>query len=216
MNELGLNFVLVPGGLYTVGLEPEVSSLLAKIPVLGERTRDNKQAEVGIRSFQMADFPITNAEFEKFCPNHVRASVSTEAQQPVVDVTYFEARAFCERYGYRLPTAVEWEVAGRGANNQATSNSIAPSRERHNYFPSTGPNAKGSYPPNDFGIYDMSGNILELTSTIVKITEAEYVVILKGGSWGTCQHGTYLARQWYTDPLLRSNRIGFRVCKDVN
>ncbi|NDC38820.1 MAG: hypothetical protein EBZ48_12345, partial [Proteobacteria bacterium] len=118
-----------------------------------------------INAFEISSFPVTNREFERYFPNHVRALNTPDDDHPVVEVTYFEALEFCRRANMRLPSAVEWEVAARGESNLACANSIEPSHDLQNFFPSAGPNKKGAYPPNDRGLFDMTGNVLELTST---------------------------------------------------
>lgn len=89
---------------------------------------------------------------------------------PVLRMTWYGAAAFCQFYGYRLPTEAEWEMACRGGqqfdfgtNDGSISHGLANYwtgfRDTTDMFLSFAP--VGSFPPNPFGLFDMSGNVLE-------------------------------------------------------
>ncbi len=94
--------------------------------------------------------------------------VSGFENYPVVRLTWAGAFAFCEFYGYRLPTEAEWEKAARGSLQLefATEDGTI-SHDLVNYTgvegrdTFSGPGPVGSFPPNPFGLYDMSGNAAE-------------------------------------------------------
>jgi formylglycine-generating enzyme required for sulfatase activity len=74
-----------------------------------------------IATFALADFPVTNALFELFCPHHLRTrnNHSDREDDPVVYVSYWMALEFCHWLSeitgerYRLPEDYEWEWATR-------------------------------------------------------------------------------------------------------
>lgn len=97
---------------------------------------------------------------------------------PVVHIAYDDALAYCEWANRRLPTEAEWESAAQGTNN----NSIytwgsdpkqldASANTWQGTFPVKNESVDGfklvspvkSFPPNSIGIYDMLGNVWELT-----------------------------------------------------
>ena len=92
-----------------------------------------------------------------------------QAEFPVMGITYYEAAAFCkwltQKKGrvHRLPTEAEWEKAARSYEGYFFSYGNEYDATRAN-TESEGPQRVGSYPPNGFGVYDLTGNVWEWVS----------------------------------------------------
>ncbi|WP_019972290.1 formylglycine-generating enzyme family protein [Mycobacterium sp. 141] len=99
---------------------------------------------------------------------------------PVVQVAYPDAAAYAAWVGRRLPTEAEWEYAARGGADTvyAWGDDVMPggrlmANTWQGRFPYrndgalgwTGTSPVGSFPANDFGLYDMIGNVWEWTTT---------------------------------------------------
>ena len=150
---------------------------------------------------------------------------------------------------YRLPTEAEWEYAARAGNSESAFpwEETLPMDERGcfyaNFKPREGDFVRdghvitsqvGTFKPNDFGLYDMAGNVSEWTSTaytesIDKLTsdlnpeyrydaakEDPYKMkrkIVRGGSWkDAAQNIRSDLRTWEYQNEQRSY-IGFRCVR---
>jgi len=112
-------------------------------------------------------------------PNGPASSIKGKDDHPVVHISYEDALAYCDWSGRRLPTEAEWERAARGNQENAIfswGNDFAQLSKMANTwegeFPVNNSLADGferlaavkSYPPNDFGLFDMAGNVWEWTN----------------------------------------------------
>jgi formylglycine-generating enzyme required for sulfatase activity len=140
-----------------------------------ERSNDETQHEVKVSDFLISRYQIPNALYEKFDPDHrsQRDKISSEDNQPVIYVNWYEAVTFCRWLGCRLPTEAEWEYACRAGTTMPFNTGDNLTTEQANYngkYPYKNyPKGKylekttlvGSYPANAWGLCDMHGNVYE-------------------------------------------------------
>lgn len=152
---------------------------------------------------------------------------------PMVLVTWFGAKSYCEFSGWRLPSSAEWEKAARGEDGRPYPWGQEISRENANYYSShdifekltgalgdttpvgfyNGQTYQGYITldsPSPYGLYDMAGNVWQWVSDI---QEGTHYRLMRGGSKADY---AYNLRIWTTNsagPDYASPSVGFRCAR---
>ena len=138
-----------------------------------------------------------------FRPEGPGSSVEDRADHPVTHVSQRDAQAYAQWVGARMPTETEWEYAARGGLDQQPypwgAERTPDGEARMNTFPGTFPDgptgpvgtvAADSFPPNGYGLHNMTGNVWEWTASPFRDDDPRPVV--RGGSY-MC-HASYCRR----------------------
>jgi iron(II)-dependent oxidoreductase len=202
----GAEMVLIPAGEFQMG--DSLDGMSNALPV----------HTVYLDAFYIDIYEVTNAQYKKFMdatgykaptywnlldywndPNY------NAPNNPVVGVSWYDAKAYADWAGKRLPTEAEWEKAARGGlvgkrypwgdvltYDDANYNGIG-LKDRWTY---TSP--VGSFAPNGYGLYDMAGNVWEWCAdwydgsyyanspkSNPKGPDSGSYKVLRGGSWNS-------------------------------
>ncbi len=211
---------------------------------------------VYLDAFYIDKYEVTNAQYKKF----VQATGHKEPEgniyvngnwvwgkpwqdknyngdnQPVVCVSWNDAKAYADWAGKRLPTEAEWEKAARGGlvgKKYAWGDSLPPPNNYGNFADETAKRVfgwsgiisgyddgyiytspVGKFTPNGYGLYDMAGNVLEWC---LDWYDERYYLNSPGSNPKGPNSGTYKVTRgvcWYNyeDPTLI--RIAIRLYEE--
>ena len=232
--DFDIKMVLVKGGEFMMGCTPE--------QVEDCNNNENPAHQVKISSFEIGKTEVTQRQWQAVMgsnPSYIKGD-----DLPVEQVCWGET-SFCPKEysveefiirlneitgrNYRLPTEAEWEYAARGGKKSrgykySGSNTI----DDVAWY---GDNSDGkshetcTKKPNELGLCDMSGNVLEwVMDTIVPYSseaqtnpfftsDPDLPRVIRGGGWYYFPEYARVANRGSDRDSTRSFIIGFRVAR---
>jgi sulfatase modifying factor 1 len=216
--------------------------------------------KVKVASFYMDKYPVTNSEFEKFIaqypawrkdkvkpifadkkyldywqfPNKLAKILLVLKNSPVVNVSWFAAKKYCECQGKRLATVDEWEFVALASETKKNASNDSKFYQKildwygkslPNKLPGVGKNFK-----NIYGVYDIHGLVWEWNLDFISAlatkdsrdgNNLDKNEFCGAGSKGAKNPSNYAAFMRYAmRSSLKANynipNVGFRCVKDVN
>jgi formylglycine-generating enzyme required for sulfatase activity len=178
--------VRIPAGTFLMGSDKKIdrNAYPAEFP----------QRKVYLDAFDIDRYEVTTVQFLKFVLATNRNPLidwqydggnfqETMASHPVMHVSWFDAEAYCQWAGKRLPTSAEWEKAARGEDGRIYPWGNEPAGLSRANFGRTGlsgpvrdrPERLLLYPPiisvdkyenavSPYGVFQMAGNVAEWTA----------------------------------------------------
>ena len=229
-NSIGMEFVLMPAGSFTMGGDP-----------VAEQADENETPRHRVifdTAFYIGKFTVIQSQWQAIMddnPCHFDG-----ADRPVEMVSYHDAVRFIERLNlkektdaYRLPTEAQWEYAAR-AGSQSTycyGSERSKLTEYAWYKKNSGGDTHpvGQLRPNARGLYDMHGNVHEWCADWFDRNyyaasparspagpDKGLARALRGGDWGSEDWYCRCAIRSLSAPDRRSPRVGFRLVKALD
>jgi eukaryotic-like serine/threonine-protein kinase len=221
--------VLVPAGSFTMGTNrskawDECENLNPRHNCEEHYFGDEEPVRtINLSAYYIDKYEVTNVQY-KACQNaghctqpfslnsYTRSNYYGDSNfgiYPVMNITWYDADAYCRWRGGRLPTEAEWEKAARGTDDRLYPWGDSFESDRANFcdrncdlwpnydysdsYADTAP--VGSYPAgvSPYGVYDMAGNVSEWVADQyaaypegVADTSIDYLgvaYVRRGGSW---------------------------------
>ncbi|WP_211211969.1 formylglycine-generating enzyme family protein [Flexithrix dorotheae] len=217
-----------------------LEKLMVKIPEGQITLRDDrikKQWNVEVKSFLLSRYLVTQELYAMVIqknPSEFKGDL-----RPVESVSWKEAVEFCnllsqkedlkpcyliteeevkfdaEANGFRLPNEGEWEYAckaGSVSSRYGELDLIAWYRKNAN--------GKTQYvgrkDPNNWGLYDMLGNVWEWCNDIYEETVYGSYRIIRGGGWNDEERGCLATNRRRSHPKsFKIDDLGFRIAKNL-
>jgi formylglycine-generating enzyme required for sulfatase activity len=236
-------WVTIPAGEFLMGSSVEDIQFAHSRCATCDFSNEQPQHPVFLDEYQIGKYEITKRQYAQcvkasICPVVANMGEGKELH-PVGNVNWYDAKAFCEWAGGRLPTEAEWEKAAIW-DKEARTKRTYPWGEtidctHANYYDKDGDDycvgdttPVGSYESgkSPYGLYDMSGNVVEWVSSLdmpypydandgrEDISSAGYRV-LRGGTWGSNYNSVRSAFRYGFEPTGASREIGFRCSRSL-
>jgi formylglycine-generating enzyme required for sulfatase activity len=155
-NGIKLEMVAIPAGSFMMGSN--------------EYESEKPIHTVTLKEFYLGKYPVTQEQYQAVMGNNP-SHFNNNPKNPVEKVSWDDAQEFCRKLkqitgkDFRLPTEAEWEYACRAGTQ--TRYYFGDNENQLGEYAWYGQNSDskthpvGLKKPNNWGLYDMSGNVLE-------------------------------------------------------
>ena len=196
--------------------------------------------EVCLSDYYISKYEVTQEQWQHVMGNNPSLN-QANPDYPVDVVSWWNIETFLQKLNtqtnqnYRLPTEAEWEFACRAGGKEIKYGTKDGSlSDKLVIYSGDEKNGKGimpvgSFPPNQLGLYDMSGNVSEwvmdwydrkhygqspVNNPVVLKTRMETLKVRRGGHWAAQGWILRCSFRNYRRPGLRLIGLGFRLAKD--
>ncbi len=235
-------WVIIPAGKFLMGSSDEQIAKALKLCSYCVFSDEQPQHWVDLPEYQIGKYEITNRQYAQCAKAGVcagKAYATDTAFHPVVNVTWYDAKTYCEWAGVRLPTEAEWEKAASWDDGTKTKRTYPWGETMDcsyaNYNGKDGGNdfcvgettPVGSYESgkSPYGLYDIAGNVWEWVSSLYMFypylpdfgredMSLEAFRVLRGGSWTSVDYSIRSALRRSYDPANSDQDLGFRCARD--
>lgn len=225
-NSIGIRFRLIPAGSFMMGASPGDSEV-------GEGELPRHSVEI-TRPFHIGEHEVTQEIYEQVMGEN--PSEFKGADRPVERISWNDAVAFCTRLSemtgesYRLPTEAEWEYACRAGTETRYywGDAMDGDYAWHDENSGGETHPAGQKNPNEWGLYDMSGNVWEWCGDWFAENyyfqsppqdpsgpESGTSRVVRGGSWYNYPKNLRSSSRFGFRPDRGNYYIGFRVVREV-
>lgn len=207
--------VHIPTGTFLLGIAPDEFESLPPPERKRAAERELPQKERSVDAFFLSATPVLVAQYRTFL-RECNSSLKLEfpynwvsrrfncADKPVVGVSWYEAKSYCEWAGGRLPMEEEWEYACRlGLEGRSASFSDFACYDKNS---EDKPRRCKRSTPDAIGLRDMLGNVWEWCQT--QFDEGH---IIRGGCFRSPKHHVRPSKRMWQRAPRRLETLGFRV-----
>ena len=214
--------VYIPAGSFTMGCSPG-----------DDKCEDDEKPAMNVtisKGFYMDATEVTQGDYERVMGKNPSHFKDCGADCPVEQVSWNDAKSYCEKVGKRLPTEAEWEYAARSGTTTKYywGNSMDGAYAWYDGNSGNKTHAVGQKKPNGFGLYDMAGNVWEWVSDCydsdwyskmhsrdpVNTCTGSGNRVLRGGSWYSNAGVTRVSDRNGHLPTNSYYDLGFRCSQD--
>ena len=234
--------VLIPAGEFLMGSDkidpnPPKGFVMLKPHYLDE----HPARRLRLPAYSIDRYEVTNERYGRFVaatrrrpPPFWEAASPPKGHEkdPVTQVSWHDARAYCQWAGKRLPTEAEWEKAARGTDGREFpwGNTFDPAKANTGITGRDGPAPVGSFAAgkSPYGAHDMTGNVWEWVEdwyqpypggTAQSGYFGEKLKVVRGGGWEAGHHDSdnlyRAAYRFFAPPDAGLTDGGFRCAKDA-
>jgi formylglycine-generating enzyme required for sulfatase activity len=238
-NSIGMKFVHIPPGTFMMG---------SPLDDPGRRNDESQHLVTLSKGFYMQTTEVTQGQWESIMgarPWSGKEYVCDNIDCPAIYISWNDCQDFIRRLNqkeatdkYRLPTEAEWEYACRAGSTTTLANGgitklicgYDPNLDAIGWY--CGNSDDKTHPvaqkdPNDWGLYDMHGNVFEwcqdygygdyASGHVIdpKGPSSGYFRVLRGGDSFDAARWSRSASRYSDDPGHRHFSLGFRVARDL-
>jgi formylglycine-generating enzyme required for sulfatase activity len=233
-----MRMIFIPPGEFMMGSTPEEIAMLNKKYNTTKFDWETPQHPVSIKQgFYLSESEVTQEQLKALTGDNTSIYPPPDTS-PATNISWNEIHAFLKKSNskhsgiFRLPSEAEWEYACRAGTTTrfCFGDDYADLEDYAWCYSSSWSRTGGMKKANNFGLYDMHGNVWELCEDIWHESyqgapnngepwvdsPQGFDRVMRGGGFATGDNSARSASRWYTgSPYNNYGNVGFRLAMDL-